>query len=268
MSSSKNITNKTIKKSTERFGMSCEKSICEIFKDKKGIESIDEKRVNRQLMVKLAPKLKDFFKENKIKKLTYIGQGQNMSDFIDKKEITYSVKTNMKNNEKVCPQKIGQCSNNTFTLNVYNKIGNKKESDKILSNNEIKKWILDNPHHLLIEYYKNLFCCDYLIYVKETKTDFNINMYPTSDLKIENIINNKIIFTKKLENWNESNTLKIQFNDIPEDKDINTMSRKELNEYFLTIGEFQVHKHRKCIKFRFNFNNLISFMDNIGIKVE
>ena len=49
----------------------------------------------------------------------------------------------------------------------------------------------------------------------------------------------KFTFTKNLENWNESNTVKY---------------------YGITIGEFQVHNNRNCLKFRFDMKNLIELL--------
>jgi len=58
-------------------------------------------------------------------------------------------------------------------------------------------------------------------------------------------------FTKKTINLcHESNTLKVKFNDN-----------------FISIGEFQVHNNRNCIKFRFNFQKLLEiFKDYLEIK--
>lgn len=52
---------------------------------------------------------------------------------------------------------------------------------------------------------------------------------------------NKVSFTKpKIEQWNESNTVKYDG---------------------LTIGEFQVHNHRSCFKFRFQMANLLMLLE-------
>jgi hypothetical protein len=49
-------------------------------------------------------------------------------------------------------------------------------------------------------------------------------------------------FTRKI-NWVESSTLKVL-----------------INNKYLSIGEFQIHNNRDCIKFRFNMNNLLKYL--------
>jgi len=65
-----------------------------------------------------------------------------------------------------------------------------------------------------------------------------------NDLKID-FKDYQITFTKNLDNWNESNTVKV-----------NNKS----------IGEFQIHKNRDCIKFRFHMNKLLSICNIKPIK--
>ena len=46
-------------------------------------------------------------------------------------------------------------------------------------------------------------------------------------------------FTHGIENWKESTTIKYKK---------------------VSIGEYQIHKNRDCIKFRFNFKNMLNFL--------
>jgi hypothetical protein len=246
----------------ETYGNSCEKAICEIFNDEEGINSIDEKRVDRKIIEKIKPKLEQFLNENNITDLKYMGSKGNKVDFIDGNKKTYSIKSNIKKSEKVCPQQIGQCTRNTFSTKIYHKLTDEDDPEDTLDNKQIKEFILSNPHKLIKLYYKHLYCCDYLIYIKDSDK-LTINIYPTSRLDINSITNKKILFTKNNDNWNESNTLKIQIKDIPENLELN---KKNISKYFVTLGEFQIHNHRNCVKFRFNYPNLISFVEYINKK--
>jgi len=86
---------------------------------------------------------------------------------IDINNNTFSIKSNKKGNDKVCPQKIGQLSIENFTKKIYYEITNEKDPNYLLNTNEIKQLILNNPCKLFKLYYNNLFCCDNLIYIKE-----------------------------------------------------------------------------------------------------
>lgn len=226
----------------ETFGMSCEKAICEYFNND---DYIDEKRIDRSIVNIMKSNLKIFFDENNIKELNYVGMKQNEVDFTDDDKKTYSVKSNISKSDKVCPQKIGQCTKNTFNEKVYQK--NSKEVDPYyeLSDEKIKDFILQNPHKLLVEYFNNLFCCDFMIYIKKTnKIDFDL--ISKKKLTYTKIKSYEITFTKNITNWNESNTMKIKLDDKP-----------------VSIGEFQIHKHRNCIKFRFHFKALLLLLQKI-----
>lgn len=213
-------------KNNEVYGMSCEKIICDIFNDINS-NKINNDRIDIEIMNKLKPLFETFFNQNNINKLIYVGYKNNEVDFIDDNNKTYSIKSNINKCNKLCPQNIGQITKNKF-LKLIN-------DNNINTDLDIKNWIIININKLLGLYYDNLFCCDYLIYIK----NYNIDFCKKSDIFKKLIENNNIIFTKNKDNWNESNTVKIK-----------------LNNKTISIGEFQFHKNRNCIKFRFNINNL------------
>jgi hypothetical protein len=103
---------------------------------------------------------------------------------------------------------------------------------------QIKKFIIKNINHLFNIYFNNLFKCDYLLWIKHNKNDdINYNLIKKPK-KIK--LNNKLFsFTKNIYTWKESNTLKYN------------------NK---TIGLFQIHNNRDCIKFRFNLTNLLEII--------
>lgn len=239
-------------KSNEKFGLSCEKAICEISKDHNGIKKINEKRVDRKLIKKIKPAIKLLFKTENIKNLTYIGYNSNKVDFIDSHSKTYSIKSNRIRSYMVAPQNIGQSSISKFNELVYSKLRRVSDPDKLEKHN-IREWIIVNIKELLVLYYDNLLCCDYLIYIKERSnccSTFYLESHNIGD-KFRDIINsNNIFFTRSCSEWNESNTVKVEYS-IPNVK----------TKYF-SIGEFQLHKNRDCIKFRFNINSLCKIIYN------
>jgi hypothetical protein len=230
----------------ETLGMSCEQAICEIFDQ---YDAIDEKRYNRNTVNELKSIVKKFLDDNSPDiKLNYVGGKGNLIDFKDLENKTYSIKTNNIKGNMVCPQDIGQSTRSKFNEKLYRKISNDEDPDYELSDDTIRKFITQNPHKLFVEYFKKLFCCDYLLHVKcnkltnnNTFEKFNITMHQKLFLNYTNIKDDKIIFTNQTNNW-KSNTMKIQVK----------------NEY-ISIGEFQIHTSRNSIKFRFNFPNLLKY---------
>ncbi len=254
------------KGNNETLGMSIEMAICKIYKLENNIR---ETRINKKIVEAAIPYLKKILKKEKITK--YTGEKGNKVDF-EGEDKTYSVKTNKKRCEKVCPQIIGQTTKNKFLLlqtelinklltnnknngNVYEKVNkynkvlvniNKKQREDIKNNikvdytdEKIKNFIVIFVEELLEEYYNNLFCCTKLIYIKYDNKNFKSCVIKKG--KKFNIKNKTIRFSKDLQNWKESTTVYID--DI-------------------SIGEFQIHKNRNCIKFRFNLNKLLDYISN------
>jgi hypothetical protein len=261
----KDVNNKHIinilknnKISNETFGMSCEECICNIFNLKK----IQKHRVDKKIINNIKPILTKFFIDNNIKKLNYTGNNGNFIDFIDDYKKTYSIKSNKKYNDKVCPQKIGQLSIEKFTEKIYLKITKEKDPEYLLNIQQAKQLILNNPQKLFKMYYKNLFCCDNLIYIKLLDINFNtsnsINIIYLKNIKYNyNFSFNDFIFTKNINNWNESNTIKLNIKHFNSN---NIFTKQEIKNKYISIGEFQIHKNRNCIKFRFNFKNLLKLL--------
>jgi hypothetical protein len=171
-------------------------------------------------------------------KLKHIASKGNKYDFgSDDGQIYLSAKTTKKDG-KVCPQVIGQPTKKKFCefFNI--------ELDYSLE--QIKQYIQTNPLSLLNEYLLNTFDCPVLYYNKRKKMILLIKLKE----KI-NWINYEIFFSHTLKNkvWNESSTIQITMN-----------GRK------VSIGEFQVHNNRDCIKFRWCFEKLLNlFKDNFDI---
>lgn len=176
-------------------------------------------------------KLKDVFPVQ----LKHIAKNGNKYDFVsaDDDKINLSAKTTKKD-AKVCPQVIGQPSRKKFCeffgIDMLNNL------------EEIKTYIQTNVNALLEIYASNTFDCPIVYYNKYKNTMLFVKLK-------ENInwTNYDISFSHNLKNkkWNESSCIVING---------------------ITIGEFQIHNHRDCIKFRWAFEKLLDlFKDNFEI---
>ena len=207
---------------------------------------------------------KIFSNENIPLPFKHVAEGQNPIDFILNNDETLSVKTNKRQLGKVAPQIIGQPTNETYFLNMKNKFPNITEFDII---NELKKRKIEDNYEnrskifkeisikyidiIINEYWKNLVECDYLLFFYNV-VDKNENISKNSEyivlrkeLKLPNWSKENFSFTKTLTNWNESNTVKYNYNGTQ-----------------ISIGEFQVHKNRNCFKFRFNIKNILKIINS------
>lgn len=154
----------------------------------------------------------------------------NKYDFecIDDCTIHLSAKTTKKDG-KVCPQVIGQPSRKKFCEFF--------EIDPITSLEQIKLYIINNIANLLQVYSIHTFDCPILYYNKHK------NLLALIVLKEHiNWSNYAIKFSHNEKNklWNESSSISIDG---------------------ITIGEFQVHNKRDCIKFRWSFEKFLSMFE-------
>ena len=241
----------------ETFGVSCEIALCKLFKSK----SIpNEERGNAEYVKNLIPEFKNLFDKFKSNynfntfayKLEYTGEAQNKVDFKDNNNKTYSLKSNLTKSTKVCPQVIGQCTRDVFRDKVYSKILKITDPDYFLENQTIKDFILKYPKNLFSLYLENLFCCDYVVYVKKLKeTKYDMAIIDVKNIKFnevkQKIDSDNFIFTKNLDTWNESATMKVEY-------------KIEDKKTILSLGEYQIHNNRNCIKFRFDLKNLLRYL--------
>ena len=152
---------------------------------------------------------------------------------MENEHINLSAKTTKKDG-KVCPQVIGQPSKKKFCEFFGIELQYNLE--------QIKEYIQDNVKALLNIYALNTFDCPVVYYNKHknlllfVKLKENIN-WTNFDITFSHVIKNK--------KWNESSCIIINNN---------------------TIGEFQIHNHRDCIKFRWSFEKILNlFKDNFEI---
>ena len=152
---------------------------------------------------------------------------------VENSELHLSAKTTQKDG-KICPQVIGQPSRKKFC--EYFKLEIDKSVVEI--NGLIKQYIQDNIFELLKEYFSHTFDCPMIYYNKKA----DVVQFITVNQQIDWSTISSLSFShiKKNKMWNESSCICI-----------------EKNGKLITLGEFQVHNHRDCIKFRWCFKVLL-----------
>lgn len=210
------------KKTTESYGMGVERVICSIYRIDNSIPII---RCDN-IAIKIRKEIETAFESKGIRPVKHLGYLNGSTDFILDTGQKLSVKTNT-NGSKVCPQNIGQTTPKRFV--EYFDLNSSEKG-------YLKEWIVKNPVRLFREYFKNLFSCDYLLWVN---ANGDVVLFKSSNLKYQKIFTNQFSFTRTGEKWKESSTLKLDGT---------------------SIGEFQFHKKRNCIKFRFHLKNLLKMI--------
>lgn len=168
------------------------------------------------------------------KPIKYDGRGK--TDFILEDQTTLSLKTN-KTASKICPQIIGQTTKKKF-LEYF-------KSSLEPTELNCKKFIYHNIDKIVSEEWNHLFSCDLLLYIfyhkqwsykimKKVRCPFKspVAKYPEKNIS-------PFTFSRCLEDWNESITLKY---------------------YGISMAEIQIHKKRNSVKFRFNMKNIIELI--------
>lgn len=234
----------------ETFGMTVEKTLCDIFNLD---NDINLSRINKNTKNELYELLRTFLEDKKIDLTKYIGKGGYKDDFLFGEDKTLQVKTNINASCKVCPPQIGQCTRETFINNVAKKI-NSKDEIELDTDLKIKTFIINNIKQILCLYINAYYTSDCILYIKKNNkktTKYVIEIYEKKIFS-ENSLNNlfdrcKFTFTRNIDTWNESSSVSIMVDD---------------KKY--AIGEFQIHHRRNNVKFRFNMNNFHIFINKIN----
>ena len=235
---------KTLEKTlnNETIGQTAEYCICLISK----IEcNINSKRINPIIRSKLNKILQTNNILQKLPSSIYesCGYKNGSIDFKLKNNETLSIKTLKHNDGRVCPQTVGQP-----TLKSWDKIWNKEWDGKIDKNPDRWEFIKINIHNYLNRMLEGIFCCDYLIIIKNCINKPEIVLYHKELLikKLNYFQNQTIIYTrdKYEERWNDK---KQKYSEMSSTIKINILDEE------IAIGEFQFHKSsRKQLKFRFS----------------
>ena len=227
----------------ETIGQSAEYSLC---KYANIVCNINSKRVNKNIVDIIYKKLQDE-DDNILEQLPSTiyescGYKNGSIDFKLENNETLSLKTLKYKDGKVCPQKVGQP-----TLKSWDKIWNKEWGGELNKNNDRWEFIKNNIHKYLNRMLEGIFCCDYLIIVKNCIYKPEILFYNKELLKknINYFTNQEIIYSRNKyeERWNEK---KQKYSEMSSTIKINISGK------IIKIGEFQFHKSsRKELKFRF-----------------
>ena len=227
----------------ETVGISAEVAIANEFNIK--VSPSYRLRADQTIVNLLQPLVRTVFDKNNIPyPIQHIAEGQNPIDFILDKNKTLSVKSNQGKLGKVAPQTIGQPTANTY-FSIMSKELHCNLLDELDGNDTyenrvklFKKVSMTRTVDVLNVYWRYMFDCDYLIHFFDILNTVGSPRYmvfrktaaPNWDAK-------RFRFSQTLDSWNESCTL--FYNGC-------------------SIGEFQAHNHRDCLKFRFNMDGLIN----------
>lgn len=230
---------KTISLNNETFGMTAEKTICDLFN--LDFPSHLVSRTSRIIESHIKDTIIDSF-QYLPKPIKHTGSEQGIRkaeskcpyDFLLEDNLTLSLKTNTGN--MVCPPEVGQPSSTTCYL-YFKHLCDSNEINEL----SFKKMVYKHITEMLHIYATHLFDSDYLLWIYQKKDNYFYHIFKKDYASYFEWKKEKITFTKEnIEDWNESNTVK--YNN-------------------LSIGEFQVHKNRNCYKFRFNLTNLIKIIE-------
>lgn len=229
-----------ITENNETLGMSAESAICDYFKLRQPDSFIT--RCSPAIKKQLSKVVKDAFKVVP-KAIRHTGsesgergeQSKCSYDFVLEGGLTLSLKTNK--GKMVCPPEVGQPGAKTC-LTYFKQFFPAGLTE--VSNEEFKKMVFGHIADIMPIYVQHLFDSDWLLWIYLEKAAYTFKAISQSDIKEYKWEKDRFSFTKPtLEEWKESNTVKYDG---------------------LTIGEFQVHAHRSCFKFRFHLANLLTIL--------
>ena len=231
----------------ETVGISAEVAIANEFNI--NVNPKYRQRADQAIVNLIQPLVRDVFDKNNIPyPIQHIAEGQNPVDFILDRNKTLSVKSNQGKLGKVAPQIIGQPTANTYfsimskelNCNLLNdQDGNDTSENRVKL---FKKISMTRTADVLNVYWRYMFDCDYLIHFFDILNNASFPHYMVfGKAAVPNWDAKQLRFSQTLDTWNESCTL-----------------------YYkgYSIGEFQAHNHRDCLKFRFNMDGLINALNS------
>lgn len=229
----------TLNQTTETFGITAEKTICDLFELK--YDDNLKKRYDPKIEQEITPVVQDAFKHLP-KPILYTGtqrgerggQSKCPHDFVLEGKKRLSVKTNV--GKMVCPPEVGQPGNITC-LKYFGHLCDSYDVNEI----SFKKMVLKKVDKMMPIYIKFLFDSDYILWIRKKHDKYDYRIFPRKLLHEFSWKKSSFSFTKStVQDWYDSNTLKYKG---------------------ISIGEFQVHHHRNCFKFRFNMENLMKLIE-------
>ncbi|NBU34479.1 hypothetical protein EB118_14730 [bacterium] len=227
-------------KNTEQLGVYVERGICNLAKVP--FNTVRTYPMTpKYLLDDIRYALSEYLSEIGI--ICHTGHKNGSCDFQTHSEKTVSVKTIMNSNNKICPQKVGQCTVKRF--DEHFEVTQKGDTQGKPSRDVLKGYISKNLEKLVDEYLDNTFCCDHTILVHFGKgVCYCIDKYGRLSFS------RGLKFSLKNIEWNESNTVYVK----------TPLCSK------MTLGEFQIHNNRDSVKFRFNTNTLLKLITDRHIR--
>ena len=235
----------------ETVGISAEVAIANVFDVDINPEYID--RADEDVVELLEFDLDTIFQKEGIPlPIEHVAEEQNPVDFVLEDGSALSVKTNQKRLGKVAPQIIGQPTSQTYFEYFEDYIEfdiPESYKDRI----KLFKQISINEIETVIEHYwNNLFECEHLLYFYDI-IDKNGNVKE----------NYKYIYVKKPANAPKWNTKRFKFtqslNTWVESCTVRCITDEGKT---ISIGEFQAHRNRNCLKFRFNMRGVLKLIES------
>lgn len=235
----------------ETVGISAEVAIADVFNIP--VLPAYRARSDAEVVLSLRNLAKRVFEDGKIPNpVKHVAENQNPADFLLKGGKTLSVKTNRGTLGKVAPQVIGQPTAETyfdfiawkFYYNVRAELVRRGWQDSYRNRSILfKEFSVEHICDMLSEYWRYMFECDYYIHFYDVLSDktSGAKYIALNDIPIHPAWDRAYItFTRTLDGWNESNTVKYRG---------------------ISIGEFQAHSNRNCLKFRFELNGISKLLE-------
>ena len=227
----------------ETLGQSAEKVICDLSKlDSSHLNGRSDKtyeEILTPLITKALNELPSVIKHTGLEEGKRGGHSKSSVDFYLSEEKSLSVKTNKNSNMKVCPSEVGQSS--WSVLNKYFKEILQMNNIKNLDRDNFKQIVFSSIDLIIPIYLDHLLSTRLFIMDNQKKSKFYYKIIQKINLSRFNWNVNMFSFTKDINSWNESCTVK--YNGI-------------------SLGEFQLHSNRSPNKkFRFNMQNLCKILE-------
>ena len=227
------------------YGLSLQKMICDEYE----IEINDwakaqfDANYNKEYENELKPVIPLIFKKvksNPTRLLTYsqelakAKQTTSPHNFILDNGKTISIRTT-KTSDKVAPRTVGQAGFpvlNDFFADVF--------GEEIQTQADVRKLVFEHIHEILPIFIDNLFQSDYTVFISRKELD-NVQVINADDVGDVSFIRSDFEFTRGLDTWVESTTLKY---------------------HGKSIAEIQTHKERS-FKFRFIISNIPEWLNTV-----
>ena len=215
------------------YGLSLQKKICDDYKIEVNEWAAAQFDANynpayEEEFKTVIPLIFETVKSTPDRLLTYtkemIGKKQNTSphNFLLKNGKTFSIRTT-RTSDKVAPRTVGQAG-----FPILNEFFSEVYGEEIKSQADVRKLVFENIHEMLPIFIDNLFQSDITVFISRRDLE-NVQMIKAEEVANYSFSRDEFTFTRGLDSWTESTTLKY---------------------HGKSIAEIQTHKERS-FKFRF-----------------